>query len=184
MLEATNIVIKKLEGTWGLVIIDRQNPKEIVTCANGSPIVIGIGRGKMFVASETTAFNRHTKSFIALKQNEVAVVTADGHSLTTSKVEQAPHLDLPETPHPYKYWTLKEIMEQPQAVARTLNYGSRLDGNEGAKLGGLQENREKLLSIKHLVIAACGTSLFAGMYGSLLMRSLDAFETVRRMIFY
>ena len=82
-------------------------------------------------------------------------------------------------PAPFEHWTLKEIMEQPDALARTLNHGARLPNDLEVKLGGLERNKDMLLSIKHLVIAACGTSYHAGLYGALGMRALKAFDTVQ-----
>ena len=83
------------------------------------------------------------------------------------------------SPAPYDHWTLKEIMDQPHAVSASLNYGGRIMGEEEAKLGGLERRRETLAHIKNLVIAACGTSLHAGMYGAILMRMLGSFDTVQ-----
>lgn len=83
------------------------------------------------------------------------------------------------TPEPYLHWTIKEIFEQPEAVARALNYGGRIFGDDNAKLGGLSSNEESLEGVKHLIIAACGTSLFAGHFGAHLMRALNSFETVQ-----
>jgi len=80
---------------------------------------------------------------------------------------------------PWPYWTIKEIMEQPEALSRALNYGGRLLGEEGAKLGGLERKRESLTPVKHLVITACGTSYFAGLAGANVMRSLGIFETIQ-----
>jgi len=178
-LEAVNKAQSEMEGTWGLAIIDRTRPNEIMAACNGSPILIGVGNGRMFLASEAAAFGQHTKEYIALENGEVAVITANGHSLDRSRVELASNETIEQTPAPYTHWTIKEIMEQPQAISRALNYGGRLLDDHRAKLGGLDDRASLLVPIKHLVIAACGTSMHAGIYGALLMRWLNAFETVQ-----
>jgi len=83
------------------------------------------------------------------------------------------------TPDPFPHWTIKEIMEQPEAIARALNYGGRLYGDDNVKLGGLSSNEKILDNVKHLIIAACGTSLYAGLFGSYYMRQLFSFETIQ-----
>jgi len=81
------------------------------------------------------------------------------------------------SPYPYKHWMLKEIMEQPESIARCLNNGGRINGNE-IKLGGLDDNREILLKFNHVKILACGTSLHAGIYGANFLRKWGEFRCV------
>jgi len=179
VVEATQSALAKLEGTWGLVVLDRLNPTKLVVAKNGSPMLIGIGSDKTFVSSESVAFSRHTKEFIALEDNEIAVLTPESHSLELSRIRTMEQQEIATSPAPWPHWTLKEIMEQPESLSRALNYGGRLLGEDSVKLGGLSSNQETIENIKHLVIAACGTSLFAGLFGSHLMHLLDAFETVQ-----
>lgn len=181
--EALDVAMKhalaKLEGTWGVAVVSPIMPNTILAARNGSPLVVGVGRGTMYVASEPSAFNNHTREFIALQNGEFALITPEGTTLDTSRVELAPEEVIELSPAPFDHWTIKEIMEQPDALARTLNHGARIPTDLEIKLGGLERNKETLLGIKHLVIAACGTSLHAGMYGALGMRALKAFDTVQ-----
>jgi glucosamine--fructose-6-phosphate aminotransferase (isomerizing) len=177
--DALASTVARLDGTWGLVIVNKSEPEKMYVARHGSPLVIGIGQGRNFVASETSAFMRHTKNFIALKDDEVAVVTADSVSLEDARVEVAQGDDIQLSPEPYAHWTIKEIMEQPKAVSSALGYGGRLDPDGTIKLGGLEVNQAELSKMKHLVISACGTSHYASRYGAQLMRHLDAFETVQ-----
>lgn len=177
--EALHETLKRLEGTWGLAIISKDEPTQIIAAKNGSPIVIGVGKGRMFVASEPSAFSQHTKEFIALENGEVAVVKIDGHALDLSRVEKAPDQEIATSPAPFPHWTIKEIMEQPEAISRALNYGGRILNETDVKLGGLDIKKDTLLSIKHLVIAACGTSYHAALYGARLMRELKSFDTIQ-----
>lgn len=171
--------LAKLEGTWGVAVVSPLMPNTILAARNGSPLVVGIGKGTMYVASEPSAFNNHTREFIALQNGEFALITPDGTTLDTSRVELAPEEIIELSPAPFEHWTIKEILEQPDALARTLNHGARIPTDLDIKLGGLERNKDTLLGIKHLVIAACGTSLHAGMYGALGMRALKAFDTVQ-----
>ncbi len=179
LVEAVKRTLNRLEGTWGLAIIAKDNPDQIIVARNGSPIVIGVGKNRMFIASEPAAFGQQTKEFISLENGEIAIVKADGHSLDLSRVEKAPDEEIEVSPAPYPHWTIKEISEQPEAISRSLNYGGRILDESNVKLGGLEDQKENLLGIKHLVITACGTSYFAALYGAQLMRSLKAFETVQ-----
>jgi glucosamine--fructose-6-phosphate aminotransferase (isomerizing) len=84
------------------------------------------------------------------------------------------------SPAPYEHWTLKEIMEQPEALSRTLSYGARFSSDGSmVKLGGLEGNLDKLLTIQNLLIGACGTSYFAGLYGMKIMQNLQCFDNVQ-----
>ncbi len=179
LIDAVKQTLNRLEGTWGLAIIAKNKPDQIIAARNGSPIVIGIGQRKMFIASEPAAFNQHTKEFIALENDEIAIIKADEHSLDISRIEQAPDEKIELSPAPYPHWTIKEIFEQPEAVSRSLNYGGRILDESNVKLGGLENQKNILLNIKHLVIAACGTSYFAALYGARIMRKLKAFDTIQ-----
>jgi glucosamine--fructose-6-phosphate aminotransferase (isomerizing) len=179
LTEAVKKALSRLEGTWGIAIISPLMPNAILAARNGSPLVVGVGAGKMYVASEPAAFGNQTREFISLHNGELAIVKPNGHALDVSRVEHAPDETIDISPAPHAHWTIKEILEQPEAVARTLNHGARLFDDTSVKLGGLDVNADRLLSIKHLVIAACGTSLHAGMYGAMAMRATKAFETVQ-----
>ena len=180
IMEAVQKTLARLEGTWGLAIIHKDSPGQVIACRNGSPLVLGIGKGRMFVASEISAFSRHTNQYISLNDGEVAVITAEGGvAVDMGRQQTAPEEIIELSPAPYPHWTIKEIMEQPEAISRTLNYGARFDQDGFVKLGGLESNKEMMLGIHHLLMAACGTSLFASMYGAHLLKSLKCFDTVQ-----
>ncbi len=177
--DAVAKTLGKLEGTWGLAIVSKLLPDGIIVAKNGSPIVIGVAEDKVFIASEPAAFGLSTRDFISLENGEVAVVRANREGLDLSRIEKAPEDIIAASPAPFPHWTIKEILEEPAAVSRTLNYGARLLNDSEVKLGGLEVAADELLKIKHLVIAACGTSYHAGLYGALAMRAMKAFETVQ-----
>ncbi|TMW63845.1 hypothetical protein Poli38472_002786 [Pythium oligandrum] len=190
LLTATRIALSRLEGTWGLCVMSRDEPGKIVVARNGSPLCIGYGSNEMYIASETTAFSRYTKRFISLQDGEVALVKCDSAELNpvdekegflqrfpTARLAIAPDVKVRLSPSPYPHWTIREIMEQPKAVAAALGYGGRVS-DDHVYLGGLEADKERMLKVKHLMIAACGTSLYASKYGAKLMRSLNSFDTV------
>jgi glucosamine--fructose-6-phosphate aminotransferase (isomerizing) len=179
ILDAIKEAQVRLQGTWGVALVCRDHPDQIIAMKNGSPMCVGIGQGRMFIASEPSAFSRHTKEFIALENGEIAVLKADGHSLDISRVEQAPEETIHLSPAPFPHWTIKEIMEQPMSISRALNYGGRIFDECRVKLGGLEDAKERLLPIHHLVLTGCGTSYFAAQLGARIMRALNAFDTVQ-----
>ena len=179
LTEAVRDTLGKLEGTWGLGIISPLLPDGIIVAKNGSPLVIGIADDKAFIASEPVAFGTATRDFIALQNGEIAIVRANRDGLDLTRLEKAAEETIAVSPEPYPHWTIKEILEQPEAIRRTLNHGARLRSDVEVKLGGLDIREEELVQIHHLVIAACGTSYHAGLYAAQSMRSLNAFETVQ-----
>ncbi|GMI29630.1 hypothetical protein TeGR_g5262 [Tetraparma gracilis] len=178
--DATELALNRCDGSWGLVVLNKKVPDELVVACNGSPLVIGLGQDATFVASETSAFNRYTKEFIAMKDGEIGVVHADGRTLDLSRVQKAPNQKVELSPAPWPHWTIKETFEQPEAISRALGFGGRLTSDR-VKLGGLDSNEEKLMSIKNMTLSACGTSLNAAMYGAKLMRDLGSFDGATAM---
>ncbi|CBJ27311.1 conserved unknown protein [Ectocarpus siliculosus] len=169
--------VAKLDGTWGLAVIAHEKPDELVVACNGSPMVIGLGTDHIYVASETAAFNRHTKNFIAMQDGEIAVITPTECSLDKARMELAPDHGVESTPDPHAHWTLYEALQQPMAIARALAFGGRMTDSSGVVLGGLDRNMDKLSKIRNLMFAACGTSLYASQYGAKLMRDMGAVDT-------
>jgi glutamine---fructose-6-phosphate transaminase (isomerizing) len=177
--DAVRKVINCLEGTWGLVVMDRQNPDRLIAARNGSPLLIGHGANQMFVSSEPLAFSKFTREYIALENGEIAIIKQNSHTLDTKRIKISTSEKILNTPEPYPHWTLKEIIEQPSALSRVLNYGGRIDSESSVRLGGLSNSAAELLKINHLIISACGTSLNAAEYGSHLMRTIGCFESVQ-----
>lgn len=123
---AVKAALARLEGTWGLVVIHKDAPQQLIAARNGSPLVVGISDQGMFVASEVTAFMRHTSQFIPLADGELCTVGPDATSLSLSRVQQAHTEVIESSPAPYPHWTIKEIFEQPAALLRTIGFGSRV----------------------------------------------------------
>jgi len=175
--EATEKAMTRCDGSWGLGIMCSDNPDELVVACNGSPLVIGIGADRMFIASETSAFNRYTKNFISMKDGEIGVLHADGTTLDLGRMQVAPDQEVKLSPAPYSHWTLKECYEQPEAIGRALGFGGRLMADK-ITLGGLEKMSGPLGNIDFLTLCACGTSLNAAKYAEKLMKHLGSFDVV------
>jgi glucosamine--fructose-6-phosphate aminotransferase (isomerizing) len=158
-------------------VIHRDQPNEIIVACNGSPLNIGLGQNKTYIASETSAFSKYTKNYIALKDGEIGIVRANQQNLDLSRVEVAPEHDIQLTPDPFPHFTLKECMEQPEAIARALSFGARMNGGK-VVLGGLDSNAAILAAIHNMTLTGCGTSRHAAEFGAKIMRDLDCFDSV------
>ncbi|EDR23188.1 glucosamine--fructose-6-phosphate aminotransferase [isomerizing], putative [Entamoeba dispar SAW760] len=168
---------QKMIGTWGVVIVSIAHPNCLFAMKNGSPLLIGIGDNRRFIASEPAAFARYTREFISLKDMEVAVIDAS-KPIDLSRVEVHPEDNITLSPAPFAHWCIKEITEQPIAASAAMNYGGRFIDTKSVKLGGLESKAEELLPIKNLIISGCGTSYYASMFGCSIMRKLKSFNTV------
>jgi glucosamine--fructose-6-phosphate aminotransferase (isomerizing) len=131
--------LSRCDGSWGLAVLCTDKPDKLYVARNGSPMVVGLGDDRVFVASDTTAFSRYTKNIISIKDGEIGVLHADARALDLSRTQQVTHEPVEASPPtPFPHWTLKEILEQPEAVARALGYGGRLT-SEKVSLGGLDQ---------------------------------------------
>ncbi|CAM9682019.1 unnamed protein product [Ectocarpus fasciculatus] len=169
------------DGPRGRGVPHKGGPGNTVGGGKGAPAGIGLAQGEIFVASETAAFSRHTKNFIAMKDGEIGVIGTGGCSLDVSRMEKSSHTeDILLSPAPYAHWTIMECLQQPEAIARALAFGGRMS-EDRVVLGGFDRSAPKLSLVKNLVLAACGTSLYASMYGAKLMRDLEALDTATAM---
>ena len=168
--DAVRQALLMVQGTYGLAVIHKDENK-IVVARNGSPLVLGIGKGEMFVASDVAPIIKHTKKVIHLDDKLVAVITRDSFQITDlenvridneaediswslEKIEKAG----------YEHFMLKEINEQPEAVHNC--FRGRLNAEEGRiMLGGLRFSKEFLKNLKKITIVACGTSWHAALIG-------------------
>jgi glutamine---fructose-6-phosphate transaminase (isomerizing) len=172
---AVEEAIKRLKGTYGLAILFRDVPGLLIAARLGSPLVVGIGRGEHYLASDSSPLVGHTEEVVYLGDHEMALITADnlqiihrdGNALIPSirALEQsAGDTDLGD----YEHYMLKEIFEQPQTIENALR--GRLDDDEAtAKFGGLNTPAQELRRIDRIVLTACGTSWHAGLVGEYLI---------------
>ncbi|RUO43732.1 glutamine--fructose-6-phosphate transaminase (isomerizing) [Aliidiomarina taiwanensis] len=168
LLAAVQASVQQLEGAYGTVIMDKREPERLVVARSGSPLVIGLGIGENFVASDQLALLPVTREFMYLEEGDVASVTreqVDVYDVNGHSVQREVHTsDLQYDAGgkgEYRHFMLKEIFEQPIAMRNTLE--GRIDG-ERIAIDAFGNNAEEVLKdIKHVQIIACGTSYHAGM---------------------
>jgi len=164
-----------VRGAYALCILSEQEPEVMIAAKHGAPMVVGLGEGEFFVASDIPAILAHTRSMVFMEDGEIAVFRNGNVTFSTvagAELEKKPrHIDW--SPHMaekggYKHFMLKEIFEQPRAVRDTL--AGRLREEEGdVYLEDLQLSDEQLKGIDRITIIACGTSWHAALVGKFLI---------------
>ncbi|MFO7601399.1 MAG: glutamine--fructose-6-phosphate transaminase (isomerizing) [Candidatus Desulfacyla sp.] len=181
--DAVRKTMAQVEGTFGIGVIHRKTPGQIVVARRGSPLIIGVSDDGHFVASDVAAMVRYTNKVVHLEENELATVTADGFSISTAQATpvqrstetvewRAEDAELNGFPH----FMLKEIYEQPAAIENAIR--GRLEPGEGVpKLGGIMPVWESLKQSRHMVLVACGTSYYAASVGKYIFERLTEIDT-------
>ncbi|MFE7584582.1 glutamine--fructose-6-phosphate transaminase (isomerizing) [Streptomyces gardneri] len=168
LAEAMRLVCRRLDGAFTLVAVHADQPDVVVGARRNSPLVVGVGEGENFLASDVSAFIAHTRSAIELGQDQVVELTRDG--VTVTDFDGAPaevrayHVDWDASAAEkggYDYFMLKEIAEQPKAVADTLL--GRIDGSGRLTLDEVRIPAAVLREADKVVIIACGTAFHAGL---------------------
>ncbi len=180
---AVDAALPKFKGTYGLAILFRDFPDLLISAKFGSPLVIGIGQGEYFVASDAGPLVGYTEDVVYLSDHEMSVMTPDEMQLmhrdtgylspSIQTIQQVLTVaDLGD----FEHYMLKEIFEQPTAVENALR--GRLDEDEAtAKFGGLNLDPQQLRNIDRIVLAACGTSWHAGLVGEYLLEEFTRIPT-------
>lgn len=170
-----------LRGTYGIAVVTRDNPGEILVARNGSPIVIGVGKGENWVASDPSAFAQHTREVVYLEDGDVALVRADsweiirhGGTMSGRKSVTIAEEWAGGEKGEFSHYMLKEIHEQPESLRRCLA-GRLLDN--GAKLGGVGLTPREVVNLQHVGIVSCGTSYHAGLVASHAFEELAGLRT-------
>lgn len=182
LLTAVKLTVEILDGTWGLVILHKNFPENLICARKGSPLLIGFSEKGVFVSSEAIAFQNYTDKFIRMKDREIILLSLD-ESVKESVKERIVHLDKAEVKlepsEGFDCFFEEEIYEQPEAIKRSLSNFHRLIINLGVpKLGGFDSNRDKALGIRNIVLVACGSSFNACLYGGHLFKVFEVFDTV------
>ncbi|GAA58719.1 glucosamine--fructose-6-phosphate aminotransferase [Pseudoalteromonas sp. BSi20652] len=168
LLAAVQAAVKQFEGAFGTVVFDKDNDNEIIVARSGSPLVIGLGLGENFIASDQLALLPVTRSFIFLEEGDVARITRDtveifdenGDAVEREVIESNITQDA-SGKGDYRHYMLKEIYEQPLAVRNTLE--GRLNDDRVA-IDAFGESAQQIFKdVKHVQIIACGTSYHSGM---------------------
>ncbi|MCP5517353.1 MAG: glutamine--fructose-6-phosphate transaminase (isomerizing) [Verrucomicrobiales bacterium] len=175
LAQAVEQALRQVIGTYGIAVISLDAPGLIVGARRGSPLIIGVGQGENFLASDTNAIVAHTRQVVYLNDHDLVTLTADQFDvlnlasgsarIEVSEVEfTAEDADRGEFAH----HMLKEIHEQPQTIRNALR--GRIDREEAtAHFGGLNMSAAELRAVDRIVISACGTSWHAGLVGEYLI---------------
>jgi len=175
LLEAVRLALNTVIGAYAIVIMDRENPDQLIAARKGSPLVVGIGEGEYFIASDATPIVEYIKNVIYLKDNEIALVKRETllvkrlDNVIQTPLIQELELKLEELEKSgFDHFMLKEIYEQPRSIKDCMR--GRINADEGKiELGGIKEYADKLKNIERIIIIACGTSWHAGLTGEYLI---------------
>ena len=177
-VDAVRVALNQVEGAYGLAIANLDEPDSLVAARKGSPLILGVGDGEMFIASDATPIMEYTSKVVYLDDEEIAIITKDDYdvkSLDDEKLYKEVHeleLNLEQIEKGgYEHFMLKEIFEQPKSINDCLR--GRINLKKGSiTLGGIEEVMPKIKSAKRLIIAACGTSWHSALVGEYLFESL------------
>ena len=177
--EAVRLALKQVVGAYAIVLLDRDDPTKIVAARRASPLVLGIGEGEFFFASDGTPIVEHTKNVVYLEEDEIAVARLDGTYAIVNmrnEAQQPPvhllDLDISQIEKGgYDSFMLKEIHEQPATIADAMR-GRIAPDRSYVRLGGLEPYIDRVAAADRIVIVACGTSWHSGLIGEYLIEDL------------
>ena len=168
----------QIEGTYGIAVVSSQDKNKIVAARKGSPLLIGLGDGEYYVASDVSAILAQTREVVYLDDGDVAVLTRDGYTILDQRAQQLERRvskidwDLDQIERGgFDHFMLKEIFEQPATVENAMR-GRLLPDQGTSKLGGLNMTDEELLKFDNILITACGTSWHSALIGEHMLESL------------
>jgi glucosamine--fructose-6-phosphate aminotransferase (isomerizing) len=181
--EAVLDALAQLEGTYGIAVVSSRDPNKIVAARQGSPLLLGLGDGEYYVASDVSAILAHTRQVVYLDDGDIAVLDRNGYRVldrsaremrrNVSKVDW----DLEQIERGgFAHFMLKEIFEQPVTIENTMR-GRLLEEDGTAKLGGLNLTEEELLKFDNIVLTACGTSWHSALIGGMMLEDLARIPT-------
>jgi glucosamine--fructose-6-phosphate aminotransferase (isomerizing) len=178
LVDAVSQALNLVVGTFGIAVISSRNPDEMVVARSGSPLIIGVGNGETFIASDASALIGYTTQAIYLNDGEVAVCRHDGVDLRNLSAQPVParvetiEVDMQAIQKQgYDHFLLKEISEQPRTLRSTLSGRVNVEDSE-IRLGGLNLSLGELRDIEHITIIGCGTAYYAGLLSSYYLEQL------------
>jgi len=180
MEEGVRIALNQVIGAYAICVVDKEQPDRIVVAKKGSPLVIGIGQGEYFIASDATPFIEYTKNAVYLNEDEMAVIqlgaplevrSLNNNKLVDSYITKL-QMDLEAIEKGgYEHFMLKEIYEQPRSIYDSLR-GRLLVDRGMIQMAGMEEYKEKFLNADRIIIVACGTSWHAGLVAEYIFEDL------------
>ena len=181
--KAVQLALREVRGTYGLAVMCAAETDTLIVARRGSPLIIGVGKDEYVVASDASAIVEHTTQVIYLNDNEMAVIRPGGFkTMTTDDVPVTKEITAVEFSiqqielGQYAHFMLKEIFEQPEAIANALR--GRVDLQEGrVVLGGIGPYSRDIVRARRIIITGCGTAWHAGLVGEFLFEELAKIPT-------
>ena len=195
-VESIEHLCNTLKGTWACLIMCDKFPEYLVAIKNGSPLLFAKNENGYFFTSEVSGFQNEVDDYLIIKDKAYYIIDNVNNKIFTKQIKHGVEFDewaesqklhtidkqlIDLSPDPFPHWMLKEIYDQIDSSNRALNYGGRLSGEMGIKLGGLEAHREELVKYRRICLLACGTSYHAGMFGSIIFTKFGIFDSVKVM---
>lgn len=178
LVRAVSVALAQLRGTYGLVFLFRDYPEMIMAARLGSPLVLGVGHGEHFIASDASPLAGYADKIVYLADHQIAVVTADSvrvvhrdHGHVVHEVEELEIAASEMTLDGFPHFMLKEIFEQAETVQNAMR-GRLCEEDATAVFGGLNLSPQHLRSVNRIILTACGTSWHAALLGEYLIEEL------------
>jgi len=177
--EAVRIALSQVVGAYAIVIISKNKPDTLIGARKGSPLVVGIGNGDFYIASDASPIAEYTKDVVYLNDEEIVIINRDQELKirTIENKDKTPYIQKLELKlsalekEGFDHFMLKEIYEQPHSILDSMR--GRLNVKEGSiRLGGISDYEQKMANSKRIIIVACGTSWHAGLVGEYLFEDL------------
>jgi len=176
--EAVRIALRRIVGAYVIVLLDEDTPDTLITARKGSPLVIGIGKGEHFLASDASPIIEYTKEVVYVNDYELAILKPDelilknlGNETVTPYIQKLDMELAAIEKGGYEHFMLKEIFEQPHTIYDCLR--GRLDADKGSiQMRGVENNLEQLMNAKRIIMVACGTSWHAGLVAEYIFEEL------------
>ncbi len=179
LLDAVKEALRQVVGAYAIAVIEKNNPDTIIAARKSSPLVIGIGEGEMFLASDATPIVEYTKDVVYVKDDEIAIVSKNEPLKLINLNNEETSVDVKTLEFSisqlekggYPHFMLKEIFEQPTTLRDCIR-GRVVDEGKNIIVSGVLDSKEKFLNAKRIIIVACGTSWHASLIGKYLIQDM------------
>ena len=178
-VETIRLALNEVIGAYGIVVMCKDEPNIIISARLGSPLLLGIGEGEFYVASDSSPIIEYTRNIVFLDEGELAIINQNGYEVRSIKANQIISKDVEEIQYNleeiekggYEHFMIKEINEQAITISEAIRGRLDVDANK-VMLGGIYDWLQKILDANNIYITACGTSWHAALIGSYILEEL------------
>ena len=179
LIEAVKEALRQVVGAYAIAVIEKDNPDTIIAARKSSPLVIGIGEGEMFLASDATPIVEYTKNVVYVKDDEIAIISKTEPLKLVNLNNEETSIDVKTLEFSisqlekggYPHFMLKEIFEQPTTLRDCIR-GRVVEDGKRIVVNGVRDSKDKFLNAKRIIIVACGTSWHASLIGKYLIQDM------------